>query len=104
MKGVCEVRECTELRSAFQNYTSHFFHANNCEVLINCVGIFWEKQTRAENQKLKINLESPYVWICLGTTSIPVYMPKHTFELKIAILLCWLSRKIQHIPSQTNQN
>ena len=23
-----------------------------------------------------------YVWICPGTTSIPVYKPKHTFDLK----------------------
>ena len=39
MKGVLEVCECIELRSAFQNYTtvisSTEIHTNKCIVLIN---------------------------------------------------------------------
>ena len=35
-----------------------------------------------------------HVWICPGTISIPVYRPKHTFDLKF--WLCWLSKKIWH--------
>ena len=41
MKGVLEVRERIELRSAYQNYTkvitSTEIHTNNCVVLINLI-------------------------------------------------------------------
>ena len=39
--------------------------------------------TCSTNEHLGVRLCSKhYVWICPGTTSIPVYRPKHTFDLK----------------------
>ena len=39
---------------------------------------------------------------CSGTTSIPLYRPKHNADLKTAIWLCWFSRKIWHTkPTKT---
>jgi len=56
MKGVWEVRECTELCSKLRN--SHFLHGNSCVVFIK---FNHEKQTWAEDQKQKISLEWPSV-------------------------------------------
>ena len=38
-------------------HNSHFLHRSNCVVVINWI---MKKQTRAEDQKLKINLEWPF--------------------------------------------
>ena len=40
-------------------HNSHFLHGSNCVVLINWI---MKKETRAEDQKLKINLESLLVF------------------------------------------
>ena len=37
-------------------HNSHFLHGSNCVVLINRI---MKKETRVEDQKLKINLEWP---------------------------------------------
>ena len=44
-----------------------------------------------------------YLWICSGTTSIPVYKPKlsHIWPQKTAIWLYWFSRKNWHTPTET---
>ena len=52
-----------------------------------------------------INTHTDQVKTLRMTTSIPVYKPKHkNLTSKTVIWLCWLSRKIRHTTTQTNQN
>jgi len=46
-----------------------------------------------------------YVWICPGTTSIPVNRPNHTFYLKNSNLAMLAFKiKIEHTLTKTNYN
>ena len=52
----------------------------------------WPHHQHTHTQQVKKNLttslthakqvKKTHIWICTGTTSIPVYRPKHTFDLK----------------------
>ena len=56
MKGVSEVRECIELRSAFQNYTTFI---SSTKKVRSPHKLNHRKQMQEVDQKLKINLEWP---------------------------------------------